>query len=90
VETIVSIGGRGERSDEFVISAPPFLHSRRLAALTVSEPPPPLAGGDDYREMADRLRGLARLTRSPGMRRELVELAKRYDRRGDHFDRRSR
>jgi hypothetical protein len=58
--------------------------------LTASEPPPPLAGGDDYREMADRLRGLARLTRSPGMRRELVELAKRYDRRGDHFDRRSR
>jgi len=37
--------------------------------------------------MADRLRGLARLTRSPGIRRELVDLARRYDRRGDHFDR---
>jgi hypothetical protein len=37
--------------------------------------------------MAKRLRGLARLTCSPGIRRELVDLAKRYDRRGDHFDR---
>jgi hypothetical protein len=90
VETIFSIGGRGERSDEFVTSAPPFLHSRRLAALTVSEPPPPLADDDDYREMAVRLRGLVHQTRSPGVRRELVDLAKRYDRRGEHFDRRSR
>jgi hypothetical protein len=39
--------------------------------------------------MARRVRGLARLTCSPGIRRELVDLAKRYDRRGDHFDRRS-
>jgi hypothetical protein len=31
--------------------------------------------------MAKRLRGLARLTCSPGIRRELVDLAKRYDRR---------
>ena len=90
METIFSIGGGRERSDEFVISVPPILHSRGLAALAVSEPPPPLAGGDDYREMAVRLRGLAQLTRSPGIRRELVDLAKRYDRRGDHFDRRSR
>jgi len=27
---------------------------------------------------------------SPGIRRELVDLAKRYDRRGDYFDRQSR
>jgi hypothetical protein len=40
--------------------------------------------------MAVRLRELALLTRSPGIRRELVDLAKRYDRRGDHFDCRSR
>jgi hypothetical protein len=39
--------------------------------------------------MAGKLRGLARYARSPGIRRELVDLAKRYDRRGDHFDRRS-
>jgi len=53
----------------------------------VSETRAVLADGDHHREMADRLRGLARLTRSPGIRRELVNLAKRYDRRGDHFDR---
>jgi hypothetical protein len=40
--------------------------------------------------MAGKVRELARYTRSPGTRRELVELAKRYDRRGGHFDRRSR
>jgi hypothetical protein len=53
----------------------------------VSETRAVLADGDHHREMADRLRGLARLTRSPGIRRELVDLARRYDRRGDHFDR---
>jgi hypothetical protein len=36
--------------------------------------------------MAGNLRELACLTHSPGMRRELVDLARRYDRRGDHFD----
>jgi hypothetical protein len=44
------------------------------------------ADGDHCREMAGKLRELARYTRSPGMRRELVDLARRYDRRGDHFD----
>jgi hypothetical protein len=53
----------------------------------VSETRAVLADGDHHREMADRLRGLARLTRSSGIHRELVNLAKRYDRRGDHFDR---
>jgi hypothetical protein len=58
--------------------------------VAVSETRAALSGGDDYREMAAQLRGLAQLTRSPGIRRELVDLAKRYDRRGDHFGRRSR
>ena len=49
-----------------------------------------VADGDSCREMAGKLRVLARYTRSPGIRRELVDLAKRYDRRGDYFDRRSR
>jgi hypothetical protein len=39
--------------------------------------------------MAGKVRELARFTHSPGMRRELVDLAKRYEGRGDHFDRRS-
>jgi hypothetical protein len=58
--------------------------------VAVSETRAALTGGDHYRAMAVRLRGLAHLTRSPGIRRELVDLAKRYDRRGDHFDRRAR
>ena len=58
-----------------------------LRLIAPREPPAPLADGDHHREMAGRLRELARLTHSPGIRRELVDLAKRYDRRGDHFDR---
>ena len=42
---------------------------------------------DHYREMAGKLRELARTTRSSSIRRELVDLARRYDRRGDYFDR---
>jgi hypothetical protein len=67
-----------------------FLIFGRLTASTASEPPVPFPDGDHYREMAGRVRELARLTRSPWIRRELVDLAKRYDRRGDYFDCRSR
>ena len=52
----------------------------------VSETRAALTDGDHYREMAGKLRELARQTRSPGIRRELVDLAGRYDRRDDHFD----
>ena len=58
-----------------------------VTALAVTKPPALLADGDHYREMAGKLRELARTTRSPGIRRELVDLARRYDRRGDYFDR---
>ena len=64
--------------------------SGNFSSLAVSQPAPALADGNHCREMAGRLRELARYTRSPGIRRELVDLAKRYDRRGDHFDERSR
>jgi hypothetical protein len=40
--------------------------------------PPPLAGGDHHREMAGKLRELARYTRSPGIHRE-VEMKARID-----------
>jgi hypothetical protein len=63
---------------------------RIVTALAAVEPAPPPADGDHCPEMAGELRELARYTRSPGIRRELVDLAKRYDRRGDHFDRRLR
>ena len=53
----------------------------------VSETRAALADGEHCREMAGRLRELARVARLAGMRRELVNLAKRYDRRGDQFDR---
>ena len=52
--------------------------------VAVSETRAALADGDHCREMAGKLRELARYTKSPGIRRELVDLAMRYDRRGDH------
>jgi hypothetical protein len=80
----------GDCGNYVVVPGGRLLDLRLLTALAVSEPSAPLADSDHYREMAGRLRGLARQTCSPGIRRELVDLAKRYDRRGNHFDRRSR
>ena len=72
--------------------APPasFLTTGNLSSLAIDEPAPALGDGDHCREMAGKLRQLARYTKSPGIRRELVGLAKRYDRRGEYFDRHSR
>jgi len=48
-------------------------------------PPPP----EDYRQLARRLRELARETQRPYTRRELAKLAGIYERRADYLDRRS-
>jgi len=49
--------------------------------LTLDTPPAAHAVGGHYREMAGKLRELARLARTLLMRKE-----QRYDRRGDYFD----
>src|SRR5690242_18751423 len=67
-----------------------FANFGSVRSLAMTEPAPVPLDGYHYREMAGRLRELARTTRSPAIRRELVDFAKRYDRRGDYFDRRSR
>jgi hypothetical protein len=76
-------------SDSTVIAQArgPFVPWMGAAA---SETRAALADGDHYREMGGKLRELARQTLSPGMRRELVDLARRYDRRADLFDSRLR
>jgi hypothetical protein len=88
-ETNIDDAG-GDRCDWFGSPAREFSTFGNLTSLAKREAPFPVAEGDHCREIAGKLRGLARYTRSPGIRRELVDLAKRYDRRGDHFDRRSR
>ena len=45
--------------------------------------------GDHYRDMSRRLRELARLFRFPGARKELLDLALRYERRADHLEARA-
>jgi hypothetical protein len=45
--------------------------------------------GEHYREMARKLRELAREFRFPGARKELLGLALRYERRADNLDARS-
>ena len=52
----------------------------------VNETRAALADGEHCREMAGRLRELARIARLTGMRRELVNLSKRYDPRHEHFE----
>jgi len=44
---------------------------------------------EHYREMARKLRELAREFRFPGARQELLDLAGRYERRADQLDERS-
>jgi hypothetical protein len=44
---------------------------------------------EHYREIASKLRDLARRYRFPGARQELLTLALRYERRADQFDGRS-
>jgi hypothetical protein len=66
-----------------------FSLSGNVTSLVKNGLASPPAAGDHYREMAGKMRELARFTRSPGIRRELVDLAMGYERRGDHFDRRS-
>ena len=44
---------------------------------------------EHYREMANKLRELARQFRFPGARQELLTLALRYERRADQLDARS-
>ena len=44
---------------------------------------------DHYREMARRIRELARQFRFPGARQELLDLALRYERRADNLGARS-
>jgi hypothetical protein len=80
----------GDWCDQVVSPARECLTSGNLTSLAIGEAPPALADGDHCREMAGKVRALARYTRSPGIRRELVDLAKRYDRRGDYFDGRAR
>ena len=41
---------------------------------------------EEYREMAAELRRLAQLSRFPGSRRDLLELAARLERKAEHFD----
>ena len=47
---------------------------------------PSQSDGEHYREMASRLRELARRFRFPGARQELLKLALNYERRADQLD----
>ena len=46
-----------------------------------------LQDGTHYREIASKLRAVARGCNFPNVRKDLIDLAARYDRRADHFDR---
>ena len=46
-----------------------------------------LFGVAHYKEIASKLRVVARGCNFPNVRKDLIDLAARYDRRADHFDR---
>jgi len=47
------------------------------------------SNSDHYRDMARKIRELARELRFPGGRQELLDLASRYERRAENLDARS-
>ena len=47
------------------------------------------SNSNHYREMAQKLRELAREFRFPGARKELLDIASRYERRADNLDART-
>ena len=42
--------------------------------------------GEHYQELASKLRGIARQSRSPGAREKILKLASLYDVRANHLD----
>jgi hypothetical protein len=44
------------------------------------------SGSEHYREMANKLREIARECRFPGARREILDLASRLERRADELE----
>ena len=53
----------------------------------LAEPSPNLPNGSDYRRLARQIRDIARTTRLPVARGELLRLATNYSRRGKYLDR---
>jgi hypothetical protein len=65
---------------------PPAAQGARAADATSEwRPIPKRPGGDQYQEIAGKLRDIARQCRFPIARRELLHLAGNYERRGDHI-----
>lgn len=60
--------------------------SDKCPPFFVNRSPPSLPNGYDCRELAVKIREIARQTRLPFARRELLRLATRYQRRGNHLD----
>lgn len=56
------------------------------AILQPAKPIPSPPDGHDYHRLARQIRDIARHTRLPIARNELLRLATNYDRRGDHLD----
>jgi hypothetical protein len=61
----------------------------RQSLMEEPQPGAPPSASDHYREMASKLRELARQFRFPDARRELLDLAPRNERRADGLDARS-
>jgi len=72
--------------------AVPVLLNRfsHLEQSTMEEPAAaPRSDSQHYRELATKLRDIARQCRFPGARQEVLDLASRYEVRANHLDARS-
>jgi DNA repair protein RadC len=79
--------------DHLIIGRGEYASFRDLGLILPKQNPhrrgmrePEIPGGEHYREMAGKIREVARQCRFAGARRELLRLAKNYHQRADHFD----
>jgi hypothetical protein len=63
------------------------MSEKHTHSLPAEAAPPPT--GEDYRELAGKIREVAHHVQLPVARRELLRLATNYDRRADQIDRRT-
>jgi hypothetical protein len=82
----ISSNAAGTLIEKISTAVVEILNQRSNEAEMNEQPYPPLLDGGHYRNLAGKLRMVARECGFPNARQELLDLAARYERRADHFD----
>ena len=86
---IIAEPANGLRLPEFLEQDVAARQKNDCGRQAMTSPNMTLANSQDYHELASKLREIARQCRLPGARREILNLALRFERRADYFDERN-